>query len=269
MTLPYIHGHAPSEHRRLYDQAGTLSGLIHAGIRYPPGSAVLEVGCGAGAQTVLLSRSSPGAIITAVDRSPDALEVARNRLAVDGVVDVRLVEADIDALPFQPATFDHLFVCFVLEHLPRPQKSLAALKSLLKPGGTLTAIEGDHGSTLFHPENVGARRVIAAQVALQRRAGGDATIGRRLHPLLTTAGLVDVAVEPRTVYVDARDPAGRDDFVCSTFSAMMAGIREPAVAAGLTTAPEFDAGVRALRRTAEADGTFCYTFFKGIGTMPG
>jgi hypothetical protein len=31
-------------------------------------------------------------------------------------------------------------------------------------------------------------------------------------------------------------------------------------------APEaFDAGVRDLYRTAEADGVFCYTFFKGVG----
>jgi hypothetical protein len=31
----------------------------------------------------------------------------------------------------------------------------------------------------------------------------------------------------------------------------------------------FDAGVRALYRTAEADGVFCYTFFKGVGVNDG
>jgi hypothetical protein len=32
------------------------------------------------------------------------------------------------------------------------------------------------------------------------------------------------------------------------------------------TADAFDAGVRDLYRTAEPDGVFCYTFFKGVGT---
>ncbi|MGH2805243.1 MAG: hypothetical protein ACRDL4_19735 [Thermoleophilaceae bacterium] len=38
-----------------------------------------------------------------------------------------------------------------------------------------------------------------------------------------------------------------------------------AIGAGLIEAPEFDAGVRDLHRTTEADGVFCYTFFKGVG----
>ena len=47
---------------------------------------------------------------------------------------------------------------------------------------------------------------------------------------------------------------------------MIEGIREPAIAAGLIDPPSFDAGVRDLHRTTEADGVFCYTFFKGVGT---
>jgi hypothetical protein len=34
----------------------------------------------------------------------------------------------------------------------------------------------------------------------------------------------------------------------------------------MMSAADFDAGVRDLYRTAEPDGTFCYTFFKGVGT---
>ena len=37
------------------------------------------------------------------------------------------------------------------------------------------------------------------------------------------------------------------------------------VAAGLITAARFDEGIRALYRAAEADGVFCYTFFKAVG----
>jgi hypothetical protein len=47
---------------------------------------------------------------------------------------------------------------------------------------------------------------------------------------------------------------------------MIEGVREPAIAAELIDPPSFDAGVRDLHRTTEADAVFCYTFFKGVGT---
>jgi hypothetical protein len=49
---------------------------------------------------------------------------------------------------------------------------------------------------------------------------------------------------------------------------MIEGIREAALAAGLIDSNSFDAGVRDLYRTTEADGVFCYTFFKGVGKKP-
>ena len=76
----------------------------------------------------------------------------------------------------------------------------------------MTVIEGDHGSAYFHPESAAARAAIDAQVQLQAAAGGDALIGRRLYPLLPRAGLEDVRVEPRMVYVDGSRPDLIDGF---------------------------------------------------------
>jgi hypothetical protein len=67
------------------------------------------------------------------------------------------------------------------------------------------------------------------------------------------------------VYVDSNRPDLVEGFTRKTFTAMIEGIREPAVAAGLIEPDIFDEGVRALHRTTEADGVFCYTFFKGVG----
>ena len=129
----------------------------------------------------------------------------------------------------------------------------------------MTVIEGDHGSAYFHPDSAAARDAIGCLVRLQRQAGGNALIGRQLYPLMVAAGLADVEVSPRMVYVDGSRPALVEGFTKRTFTAMVEGVREPAVGAGITTAEAFDAGVAALYRTAEADGVFCYTFFKGIG----
>jgi hypothetical protein len=159
-------------------------------------------------------------------------------------------------------------VCFVLEHLPRPVDALRHLARLVRPGGTITVIEGDHGSAYFHPDSALARAAVGCLVDMQARGGGDGLIGRRLHPLLVEAGLGDVRVSPRLVYVDGTRPELAESFTRRTFTAMVEGVREPAIAAGLTDAAAFDAGVRDLYRSAEPDGTFSYTFFKGVGLSP-
>ncbi len=128
----------------------------------------------------------------------------------------------------------------------------------------LTLTEGDHGSAVFHPNSDAAHAAIRCQVELQRRAGGDALIGRRLYPLLRQAGFAEIRVAPRMVYADASRPDLVDGFIIKTFTAMIEGVREPALAIGLTTAARFDEGIRALHRTTAADGTFCYSFFKAV-----
>jgi hypothetical protein len=128
------------------------------------------------------------------------------------------------------------------------------------PAGTLSVIEGDHGSTYFHPHSDAAQEAINCQVRLQQQAGGDPLIGRRLRPLIA-AGFSDIAVSPRTVYVDADHPDLAEGFTRRTFTAMIAGVREPAIAAGLTTTDCFDAGLADLLRTTHEDGSFNYTFF--------
>jgi SAM-dependent methyltransferase len=262
----YIHGYDLRENVRLQDQATTLVELLHSDTAYPAGSRVLEVGCGVGAQTVTLAKNSPDAHITAVDVSAQSIREAERIVAVAGIQNVEFQVADIFALPFEPGAFDHVFVCFVLEHLADPVGALRALNGSLRPGGTITVVEGDHGSTFFHPDDAEAHQAIRCQVELQRRAGGNALIGRELFPLLCQAGFDDVRVSPRMVYVDAARPELVEGFTKKTFTAMIEGVRDLAVSAGITSETTFDAGIRALYRTTAPDGVFCYTFFKATGT---
>jgi SAM-dependent methyltransferase len=265
MSNAYVHGYDPAENERLRDQAGTLVDLLHSDTEYPGGSLVLEAGCGVGAQTVTLATRSPHARFISVDVSAESLAEAGRRAEQAGLVNVELRQADIFNLPFQGESFDHVFVCFVLEHLARPVEALTILKALLKPGGTITVIEGDHGSAYFHPASEDAAAAIGCQVELQRRAGGNSLIGREVYPLMVQAGIDAVRVSPRMVYVDSSRPELVEGFTRKTFTAMIEGVREQALAAGLIDPEAFDAGIRALKRTTQADGVFCYTFFKGVG----
>lgn len=266
MADTYVHGYNPRENLRLQDQASTLVELLHCDTSYPAGSCVLEAGCGVGAQTVTLAKNSPNASILSIDISETSLVEAKRNVDAAGITNVQFQQEDIFQLPFEPESFDHVFICFVLEHLSRPVEALVVLKKLLKTGGTLTVIEGDHGSTYFYPDSKSAHRAIGAQVELQRRGGGNANVGRELYPLLCRAGFETVWVSPRMVYVDSSKPELVDGFTKKTFTAMIEGVRESVLGAGIIDQATFDQGIKDLYRATEKDGVFCYTFFKAFAT---
>ena len=265
MTEAYVHGYDSRENRRLQDQADTLVELLHHDTIYQAESLVLEAGCGVGAQTVTLARNSPDASFISIDISGHSIARAKNAVDTAGLENVQFQQADIFNHHFKPESFDHIFVCHVLEHLPSPAKALDVLKDLIKTGGTITVIEGDHGSTYFYPDSDAAHIAIQCQVELQRRAGGNANIGRELYPLLQDAGFDTVRVSPRMVYVDSSRPNLVEGFTKNTFTAMIEGVRAHALEAGIVDAATFDRGIRDLYRTAEGGGVFCYTFFKANG----
>ena len=141
--------------------------------------------------------------------------------------------ADLFELSAKDGPFDHIFLCFVLEHLPDPVAALRHLGTLVKTGGSITAIEGDHGSFYCYPESLDAKRAVQCLVDSQARLGGDALIGRRLYPLFQSAGLQNVTVSPRMVYADASRPRWVEGFSKQTFIAMVEGVRDQALEMGL------------------------------------
>ena len=248
---------------RLVDQATTLAEILHSDTIYSPGCKVLEAGCGVGAQTTILARNNPNAIFTAIDRSEESLRIAKERVSSQGFQNVFCQKADIFRLPYEDNHFDHVFSCFVLEHLPNPVEALHCLRRVLKPGGTITVIEGDHGSTYFHPDSLAARKAIQCLIDIQAGMGGNALIGRQLYSLLRKAGFDDVNISPRMVYVDSSKPEFVEGFTKNTFIAMVEGVKDHAVQSGLIPVEQWENGISDLYKTTEERGTFIYTFFKG------
>lgn len=132
MNKNYVHGYDPRENIRLQDQASTLVELLHFDTSYPAGSQVLEAGCGTGAQTITLARNSPDAHITSIDISESSVVLAKKRIEGAGFTNVNFQQGDIFNLTFEPGSFDHIFVCFVLEHLAQPSEALNLLKKFSK-----------------------------------------------------------------------------------------------------------------------------------------
>lgn len=263
MIENYVHGYSQRETERLYDQADAVRELLHYDTGYPAGSRVLEAGCGVGAQTVTLAEKSPGANILSIDISDESLKKAQALVEEKRLKNVEFKRADIFSPPFEPESFDHAFVCFLLEHLARPELALASLRSVLKPGGTLTVIEGDHGSCYFHPETEASLRAWNCLIRVQAGLGGDSLIGRRLFPLLDQTGYEKIRVSPRMVYIDRSKPRLMEGFVERTIIPMVEGVKVAALEKGLIDELTWQKGIRDLYRISKTEqGTFCYTFFK-------
>lgn len=260
----YIHGYSQEETTRLNDQANSIAELLHWDSKWKEGSLILETGCGVGAQTKIIAKNNIDSTFVSVDLSIASLEKAEASIKEHDIKNVEFKVADLLNLPFKDNHFDHIFVCFVLEHISQPKEAIQELKRVLKPGGTLMIIEGDHGSAYFYPDSLSAQKVIQAQVTLQEQKGGNANIGRALYPLLFDSGFKNINISPRQVYVDDSKPELLDGFIKNTFTAMVKGIAEEALAKKIISKEEMNRGINDLYKTAKGGGTFCYTFFKGI-----
>ena len=259
----YIHGYTEKELKRLQDQANTLDELLHYDSIFAENSKILEAGCGVGSQTKIIAPKNPSCHFTSIDISVTSLEIAKTMIQALNIKNVMLQIGDIFDLHFEAESFDHIIVCFVLEHLSNPVQALLNLKKVLRKGGTITVIEGDHGSAYFYPRSDAAQKTINCQVQLQALNGGNALIGREIYPLLYKAGFSDCLVSPRMVYVDSSKPLLVEGFIKNTFTAMIDGVERDSLNNSLIDKYEWDQGIKDLYRTAEKDGVFCYTFFKG------
>jgi SAM-dependent methyltransferase len=266
MTLDYVHGYESTEHQRLLDQSHILEHLLHRDTVFAPGTRVLEVGCGVGAQTCIVARRNPDAHFTCIDVSEASLQAAEAAARRMNLANVRFELGDATRYARPAQAFDAALFCFVLEHVPNPEAVLEHTMTLLYPGGTLMAIEGDHGSTFFYPPSALAWRTIQCLIDLQAACGGDALIGRRLHALFSGVGVTGVHVDPRVVYSDPSRPDWVEWFTERTYIAMVEGARDQALAAGMMTESEWDAGIADLRKSKL--GSFSYTFFKAVGRVP-
>lgn len=267
-SVGYVHGYSEREARRLLDQAYSVRDLLHHDSQFPAGSRVLEPGCGIGAQTATLASNSPGAFFVSCDIAMGSLEMAAERTLRLGLDNVCLLCTDLFELPFAPTTFDAVFVCHVLEHLVDPVGALRSVLRVVRPGGSVTVIEGDHGSCYFHPTSDEAVQAWRCLIRVQAGLGGDSLIGRRLHSVITAAGGVDPIVSPRMVYADRSRPEVMDAFVAKTIVPMVEGVEEEALDRGYITPSAWRKGLDDLRAIVSSDeGVFCYTFFKAVATV--
>ena len=135
---------------------------------------ILDAGCGTGVTTDYLCHLNPGAEVLAVDISPGALDVARERLSRSGGAEVvsSLRQEQRSLLDLEgEGPFDYINSVGVLHHLDDPSAGLQALGRLLAPDGLLH---------LFLYADSGRWEIHRVQRALTRLKVGSSADGLRL-----------------------------------------------------------------------------------------
>ncbi len=122
----------------------------------PPGTRVLEVGCGTGATLRMLAhRGNFAGMAYGVDQSSRFIEAAKGFAQAENVGD-RLVfqVGDAHSLDFPAATFDVVIAHTLISHVTEPARVLSEMARVVRPGGTVVVFDGDYSSlTYAYPDH--------------------------------------------------------------------------------------------------------------------
>ena len=202
MTGEYLHGHHESvlrSHRWRTTENSAAYLLPHL----RPGQSLLDVGCGPGTITADLARLVAPGRVTALEHTEDALVLAREEIARQGLGNVDFMIGDVhDLLDIPDEAFDVVHAHQVLQHVADPVRALHEMRRACKPGGIVAVRDSDYGGFVWSPEVAELGEWMRLYQRLAREAGGEPNAGRWLLGLANEVGFRDVIVE-RVVLCDA------------------------------------------------------------------
>ncbi|QDT36553.1 class I SAM-dependent methyltransferase [Stratiformator vulcanicus] len=144
------------------------------GVPSEPGHRVLDVGCGRGFFTRLLSGLNPSATILGVDTDVNALENAHSVCVNQLGRDVAFLNASAYRMPIPPEFFDLVFFAYSLETLSNHERLFKEMNRVLKPGGRLVILEDDGMHRMVLPLDPRDEGIVqqALATAFERRSAG-------------------------------------------------------------------------------------------------
>jgi SAM-dependent methyltransferase len=191
------HGYALDadvDRTRLVDQARIIDRISERYMReagIAPGMRVLDLGSGMGDVALLAARLvGPGGRVLGVERSPDLLAAAQERIDDLGVRNVEFVEGDVTQLPeLGGRPFDAVVGRLILMHVADPAAVLRAAAALVRLDGPVVAMEYDTGWLPSYPPVALWDTTIELVRAALVGAGMHARMGLELRAAFLAAGL--------------------------------------------------------------------------------
>jgi ubiquinone/menaquinone biosynthesis C-methylase UbiE len=160
-------------------------------IDWPPDSRVVEIGCGTGAITRAIAARPGVAEVVGVEPAPGL--VRRARELAQALTTVSFVEGDGRDVPIPDSSFDVAVVHTVLSHVPRPERVLAEVHRLLRPGGWAAVFDGDYATMTV--SRAADDPLQSCATAFAEQYINDAWVMRRLPRLASDLGLVDIVID--------------------------------------------------------------------------
>ena len=193
----YILGYSSRERERLIRQAETFApeaAWLLERVGVSPGWRVADLGCGPlGILNLLSERVGGTGQTVGIDSDPRMIATARDVIGELGRRPVRLVVADATDTGLKPSSFDFAHARLLLIHSPHPDRVVAEMFALIRPGGMVAVEELDWVSWVCEPPHPAWDRLKNAICEFSGRRGLDLHIGRRLPGLLRAAGLSEVS----------------------------------------------------------------------------
>jgi arsenite methyltransferase len=125
--------------------------------RLTPGEHVLDVGCGAGTDTLVAAQMvAPAGRVTGIDMTPEMLSRARAAAEEMGATNVVFVEGEAEQLSFPAESFDVVISNGVIDLIPDKDAVFSEIFRVLRPGGRLQIAD----VTIQQPVSEAGRRDI-------------------------------------------------------------------------------------------------------------
>ncbi len=218
--FPYLHGFSNDEQERLRKQARFIEHEIYQNLNLSRDTNLLEVVCGVGAQSEILLRRFPNIHLTGIDLSDQQLQAARHSLSHNPIANPHQAKArfeihkmDATKMTFADNSFDGAFLCWVLEHIPQPQRVLNEVLRVLKPGSVVYITEVMNSSFFLDPYSPNVWRYWMAFNDYQYDQTGDPFVGAKLGNLLMQSGFQEIETTAKTWHLDNRYPQQRQEVI--------------------------------------------------------
>jgi ubiquinone/menaquinone biosynthesis C-methylase UbiE len=264
----YFLGYSSAEQQRLQRQAQELAGeatWLFDQIGLSPGSRVVEIGCGPqGCLDLLADAVGAKGSVVGVEVSEHAVELARRFLSERRITNAEVRQGDAKATGLPRGSFDLATARLVLVNVPEPEKIVAEMVALVKPGGVVALHEADWVVHVCDPPLAAWDRLMQALEAYSKANRIDLFVGRRIRRMLLGAGLVDVHANP-LIHVYGPGNSRRPIFL-----QFVQNLRDRIIAEGLISEGEFADSVASLERHLDDPATFVvsHLFVQAWGRKP-
>ncbi|MDZ4803226.1 MAG: class I SAM-dependent methyltransferase, partial [Candidatus Eisenbacteria bacterium] len=156
---------------------------------------ILDAGCGTGEASSRLAAMFPNAEILGVDILDSSLEIARSRYP-SLAPRLRFENRSIYELGLPDDTLDLTVNRHVLHSIPYPERVLAELVRVTRPGGRLHLIPEDYGMIHFPRHGLDTRRFwLDGPAQFGDAMGTDLFVGRHVYGMLLDLGITDITID--------------------------------------------------------------------------